>query len=171
MEDHVICNEIYRKIGPQKKILDVGCGEGYLVNCLARKLNMKVVGLDISDKGFAKSRNWCKKFNTCSLTECSRVDVHRIDEHFGADSFDAVTLIYALHHMKQPVVAIRKIREILKDGGKIIVGDYWFTERKEKSDCYRFTPADIRYLLMRAGFKYLGSDRIEKNFILMVGEK
>lgn len=171
MEDHVICDEIHRKIDPEGNLLDVGCGEGYLVNCLARKLNRKVVGLDISDMGFVKAHKWCEKFDTCGLIECIKGDAHRIDEYFDAESFTTVTLVYTLHHIDRPMIALPKIRKILKDRGKIIVGDYWFTDRKRKSDCYRFTPTDIRDFLIQAGFRYLGADRIEKDFVLMVGEK
>ncbi len=171
MEDHTICDAIYRKIDLEGNLLDVGCGEGYLVNCLAKKLNKKVVGFDISDLGFAKSHKWCKEFNTCGLIECRKGDAHKIDEYFDAGSFNTVTLIYTLHHLGRPMITLPKIRKMLRDKGKIIVGDYWFTKRKRKSDCYRFTPADIRNLLIRAGFKYLGADRIEKDFVLMVGEK
>ena len=171
MEDRIICDEIYQKIDPRGNLLDVGCGEGYLVNCLARKLNRKVVGLDISDMEFANAHKWCKKFDTCGLIECRKGDARRIDKYFDAGSFNTVTLVYTLHHIDRPMIALPKIRKILRDKGKIIVGDYWFTERKRKSDCYRFTPAHIRNLLIRAGFRYLGADRIEKNFVLMVGEK
>lgn len=171
MKDHKICHEVYRKICNAGSILDVGCGEGYLVNCLARKLNRKVVGFDISEIGFAKSHKWCRKFKTCGLTECRKGDAHRIDEYFVAESFDAATLVYTLHHLDRPLVALGKIRRILKRGGEIIIGDYWFTERKVKSNCYRFTPAEVKNLLVRAGFRYMGADRIEKYFVLMVGEK
>lgn len=171
MEERTICDEIYRKIDPKWNLLDVGCGEGYLVNCLARKLNKKVVGFDISDMGFAKSHKWCKKFKTCGLIGCKKGDAHKIDEYFDTGSFDTITLVYTLHHIDRPMTALRKIRRVLRNRGKVIVGDYWFTWRKIKSDCYRFTPAEIRDMLTRAGFRYLGADRVEKDSVLMVGEK
>ncbi|MEW6592791.1 MAG: class I SAM-dependent methyltransferase [Candidatus Hadarchaeota archaeon] len=167
----MICNEIQRKINKTGDLLDVGCGEGYLVNCLAKKLNRKIVGFDMSDSGFVKSHKWCKKFDTCDLIECVRGDAHKIDECFGEKTFDAVTLIYTLHHIDRPITALRKIREILRSYGKIIVLDYWFTERKRKSGCYKFTPNDVKNMLVRAGYKYLGADRVGKNSVLMVGEK
>jgi len=37
MKDHIVCNSIYEKIGKVGKVLDIGCGEGYLVNCFAKK--------------------------------------------------------------------------------------------------------------------------------------
>ena len=47
MKDYIICNSIYEKMGNVEKVLDIGCGGGYLVNCLAKKLNRKVTGFDL----------------------------------------------------------------------------------------------------------------------------
>lgn len=171
MRDSVICNQVYEKIGNVNNVLDIGCGEGYLVNCLAKKLNKKVIGFDISYDSFAKSYGKCKRFNTCSLIKCIRGDAHETRKHFQPESFDAITLIYTLHHIKRTLIALVQIRKILKDKGKIIVGDYWFTNRKKKQGCYRFTVKDIKRLLKRSGFRYLGEDRIDKNFVLITGEK
>ena len=170
MEDSIICNEIYKKIGNVDRVLDVGCEDGYLVNCLAKKLNKKVIGFDISNDGFIKSHEKCKKFNTCSLIECVKGDTHKIDDYFK-QKFDIIILSYTLHHIKKPLIALINIKKILEDNGKIIIGDYWFTDRKKKQECYRFTPQDIKKLLKKAGFKYLGEDKINKNFVLIIGEK
>jgi len=59
----------------------------------------------------------------------------------------------------------------LKGGGKTLIGDYWFTERKRKRGCFRFTVKDIQKLVKASGFKYLGEDRVGKDFVIMVGEK
>ena len=171
MEDSIICNEIYEKINDVGDVLDVGCGEGYLVNCLAKKLNKKVVGFDVSDEEFDKSHDRCKQFGTCSLIECRKGDAHKINNYFTSERFEVITLIYALHHIKKPITALINIRKILKQNGKIIIGDYWFTKRKKKQRCYRFTVNDIKKLLKKSGFKYIGEDRIEKDFVLIVGEK
>jgi len=170
MKDSIICREIYKKIGDVDSILDVGCGKGYLVNCLAQKFNKKVIGFDISNSGFLKSHEKCKKFGTCSLIECRQGDAHNINRYFQ-HKFDTIIISYTLHHIKKPVIALINIRKILKNKGKIIIGDFWFTKRKKKRGCYRFTVDDIKKLLKKAGFKYFGQDRISKDFVLITGEK
>ena len=45
-----------QQLGTAQGILDVGCGEGRLVNFLARQTQKRVVGLDISGHGFAQAR-------------------------------------------------------------------------------------------------------------------
>lgn len=171
MKDYVICDSVYEKIGDVERLLDVGCGDGYLVNCLAKKLNRKVIGFDISNERFAKSHEKCREFNTCNLIECVKGDAHSIARYFPHENFDVITLIYTLHHIKKPVIVLRQIRKILKDRGKILIGDYWFTERKEKKDCFRFTVRDIKNLLKKSEFRYLGEDRIGKDFVILIGEK
>ena len=59
MKDYVICNSLYGKIGNVEKALDIGSGGGYFVNCLAKKLNRKVTGFDISNEGFTKAYQKC----------------------------------------------------------------------------------------------------------------
>ena len=48
MNDTKLCEIISKKLRNADKILDVGCGEGFLVSCLAKELNRKIVGLDVS---------------------------------------------------------------------------------------------------------------------------
>ena len=62
MKDYAVCNSIHEKIGNVGKVLDIDCGEGYLFNCLAKKLNRKVLGLDISNEGFGRVHERCRQF-------------------------------------------------------------------------------------------------------------
>lgn len=171
MKDYAVCNSIYEKIGKVEKVLDIGCGEGYLVNCLAKQINRKVLGFDISNQGFIRAHEKCKEFGTCALIGCMKGDAHNLTEYFPDDYFDAVILIYAFHHIEKPEVALGEIRRVLKNGGKTLIGDLWFTERKKKRDCFRFTVKDIQELLKMSKFKYPGQDRMRKDFVIMVGEK
>jgi len=53
----------------------------------------------------------------------------------------------------------------------VIISDFWFTNKKKKQGCYRFTVNDIKKMLKKSGFKYLGEDRISRQSVLIVGEK
>lgn len=50
----------------------------------------------------------------------------------------------------------------MRDDGKIVIGDYWFTSRKRKQGCYRFTPQNIKELLVQSNFRYIGEDKVAK---------
>lgn len=131
MKDSIICNELHQKIGNINSVLDVGCGEGYLVNCLAKKLNKKIIGFDISDNGFTKSHSKCMQFGTCRLIQCIKGDAHKVSKYFQ-NKFEVITLIYTMHHIKKPLIALINIKKILENKGKITIGDYWFTNKKTR---------------------------------------
>ncbi|MFW6144832.1 MAG: class I SAM-dependent methyltransferase [Candidatus Natronoplasma sp.] len=171
MEDEEICRAVYEKIGDVEEVVDIGCGDGFLVNCLASKLDEQVLGCDISNEGFDKAHSRCEEFETCGSIDCVKIDAHRLLDTFSKDTFDVTTFIYSLHHMDRPVDVLEQARKVLKDQGKLVIGDFWFTERKEKGGCYRFTPGEIKNMIKEAGLKYLGQDRIGKEFTILIGEK
>lgn len=74
------------------------------------------------------------------------------DEILGEKCYKS--LLDALEELQRTIEVV----DIFRPCSKIIIGDYWFIKRKRESDCYRFTPADIRNLLVRASFRYLGAD-------------
>lgn len=76
MNNTKLCEIISRQINVVDILLDIGCGEGFLVSCLAKKLNKKIIGLDISPEGFAKAHSKCKRFDVCHLIECIKGDAH-----------------------------------------------------------------------------------------------
>ncbi len=114
--------------------------DGFLVSCLAKKLNSKIVGLDISTAGFVKAHNQCKKFDGYNLIECISGDAHNM-KMFKNNEFDAVILVYALHHMNNPNVVLKKIKRVIKPDGRVVIVEYIVKKeganvtnlRKEKS--------------------------------------
>lgn len=51
MEELDIDQRILQQLSAAQKILDVGCGNGHLVNLIASQTRQRVVGLDISSPG------------------------------------------------------------------------------------------------------------------------
>src|SRR3990167_5648882 len=131
MNNLKLCEIISKKLNDVDTILDIGCGDGFLVSCLAKKLNRKVIGLDISTEGFTKAHNQCKKFNVCNLIECIKGNAYDMNI-FKSRKFDAVTLVYSLHHMNYPEIALKETMRILKPGGKIVIVEYIIKKRKSK---------------------------------------
>ncbi len=96
-----------------ERVADVGCGEGMLTRLLRRQVPY-VVGID-ADPG------------SIELARQQDPDA-RIGYQFGdfrthpfpAGSFDAVTCVAALHHMR-PAPALTGMAELLRPGGVLIV--------------------------------------------------
>lgn len=98
--------EVARVIPPDARVLDVGCGNGFIAHHLTAMLSGNVIGIDLS-KG------------TEAPIEYLRYDGLRfpvLDR-----SFDAVLLCYVLHHAQDFRVVLGEVRRVLRDGGLAVV--------------------------------------------------
>jgi ubiquinone/menaquinone biosynthesis C-methylase UbiE len=48
------------------------------------------------------------------------------------EQFDAVTLVWTLHHMAHPEATLREIHRILKPGGRVLIGDRVVSKGEEQ---------------------------------------
>ncbi len=88
------------------RVLDVGCGNGFIAHHLTAMLGARVVGLDVAAGAVAP-------------IEYLRYDGTRfpvLDR-----SFDAVLLCYVLHHAQDFRVVMGEVRRVLRDGGLVVV--------------------------------------------------
>lgn len=82
-------------------IIDIGCGEGFIVNCLNRE---DITGVDISKNALniAKQKNPGCNFCTGSVYDLS----------FKKSSFDLVIATEVLEHLENPEKALQEIRRV-----------------------------------------------------------
>lgn len=92
------------------KMLDVGCGAGFLTNHFANE-NFAVCGLDISEDSLRVARNHDA---TKSVTYVAG-DAYRLP--YDDASFDVVTSMDFLEHVDRPAVVVKEISRVLKPGG------------------------------------------------------
>jgi len=134
---------------PAQKILEIGCGNGYLTLELARD-GHDVVGIDLSQDiievaertraahpdstGFRSLHYICADVNTWSLPEAS---------------FDAVIFNRALHHMNDLQQTMAKVTRLLKQGGRIICQDYAYDRFDEKTASWLY---QMQRLLFLSGY-------------------
>ena len=85
-------------------IIDIGCGEGFIINCLNRP---DITGVDISKKALniAKQKNPECNFCTGSVYDLS----------FKKNSFDLVLATEVLEHLENPEKALQEIKRISKN--------------------------------------------------------
>ena len=103
---------VLKLIGDEKTIMDIGCGEGILMEKIVRKFPyVKVFGIDPSPENV----DICKAHNltvhTGSVYELPLADT----------SVDCVLFIEVIEHLDHPELAIKEIRRILKKDGKLIL--------------------------------------------------
>jgi ubiquinone/menaquinone biosynthesis C-methylase UbiE len=170
MTDEKICQAIFSKLKGNENLLDVGCGEGYLCNCLAQKLQKPVVGLDISNKGFDKAHKLCQKFNTCGLVECLHGKAENLKKVVRNKKFDVITCVHSCHHMGDVRQALKQSKKVLRERGKFIIAEYSPERGKREDNCKRFSIKFIIDLLIKNNFTDINISQPERGFFLLVAQ-
>lgn len=102
---------IEKRCGGPGRVLDIGCGRGYLLR-MARERGWETVGYDVDPDTVA------------AVAEEFDLELHSgdfMDLDLEPESFDAVTMHHVLEHMKDPVPALRKSYEALRPDGWLFV--------------------------------------------------
>jgi len=93
-----------------ERILDVGCGTGDLMNSLVH-LGVSVLGVDLSEAMIVKAKEKYPELNFA---------VRDVLELGFQEEFDAVFSNATLHWVKEPMVALEKMFDSLKAGGRFV---------------------------------------------------
>ncbi len=97
----------------ETKILDVGCGAGFLSNALAKE-NLNVTGVDLSPE----SLKVAMKYDVTKTVKYQTADAYHLP--FADHSFDVLTAMDFLEHVEEPKVVIKEFSRVLKPGGLFI---------------------------------------------------
>ncbi len=97
----------------ETKVLDVGCGAGFLSNELARN-GLQVTGVDLSEESLAVAHRHDETKKVHYLT----ADAYKLP--FPDQSFDIVTAMDFLEHVDRPDDVIKEFSRVLKPGGLFI---------------------------------------------------
>jgi 2-polyprenyl-3-methyl-5-hydroxy-6-metoxy-1,4-benzoquinol methylase len=88
-------DELFARAAP-RSLLDVGCGEGVLVERWARRIDGRVVGIDLDDPGLRAE--WARR--QAPNLEYRVMRAERLP--FGDGEFDVATAIEVLEHVGDP---------------------------------------------------------------------
>ena len=144
--------EIARVVPANSRVLDVGCGNGFVAHHLAAAAGANVTGIDLH-----------------AATEAT-IDYRQFDgKHFPvADgSVDAALLCYVLHHAQDLDVVMNELRRVLRGGGLAVIYEdmphSWWDRlvclthdlkwRKRSGRCTFRSARDWRSLFNSAGFE------------------
>ncbi len=106
---------------PPARVADVACGEGHSSLAIARGYpKVRVDGIDSDAASIAAAR---RHLEPSGLDD--RVAFHLRDaaDDELAGSYDLVFIHEALHDMSYPVEVLKACRELLADGGSVIIAD------------------------------------------------
>jgi len=100
------------------KVLDVGCGQGVVINWLCQK-NAHAYGLDMSLNSLIKAKKGAVELNLTNCKNYLQADAERLP--FRHNYFDFIISLGVLHHTPNIQAAIDEIYQLLCTNGKIII--------------------------------------------------
>ncbi len=95
-------------------VLDVGCGEGLLVQRLAA-VSRTVVGVDSDPESIQRARRRLRSVGNASV---ELMPFENLDE--DERSFDAITFVASIHHLPLDKT-LAKARQLLRPGGELAI--------------------------------------------------
>jgi len=140
--------DVTRHFAPGAKMLDVGCGSGWLADHFDDYTGIDGAPEAVSE-ATAKGRN---------------VALADVDEPlpFDADAFDGVILKDLLEHVREPVAVVREVSRVLRPGGLVFasspdaqrwVWDDYTHRRPYTRKAMRLLFADAGYSVVQLGYE------------------
>ena len=147
---------------PDKLAADIGAGTGFITAGLKDK-GLNVIAVDQSAAMLDKLK---LKFPSSDKIDCRVGDAEMLP--LEDNWVDYVFANMYLHHVEDPLEAIREMTRILKPGGKLVITDvdeheFEFLKNEQHDRWMGFNREDIRHWFIEAGLKNV--------FVDCVGEK
>jgi ubiquinone/menaquinone biosynthesis C-methylase UbiE len=139
------------KVKPGKIAVDVGAGTGFVTEGLIHK-GLKVISVDSSAEML---RQMQEKFRGADVDyRLGEAEKLPIDDA----SVDYVFANMCLHHVGNPLVAIKEMRRALKPGGKLVITDmdehqFEFLRTEQHDRWLGFKREDVEQWFVEAGLK------------------
>ena len=114
----ISCKNIYDYLKDKeyKKLLDVGCGTGYLINMLSKDYEAEYTGLDLSPE-------MIKQASSKNIKNASFIEGRSDEIPFPENTFDIVTCSQSFHHYPKTDKPMQEVKRVLKPGGLYILSD------------------------------------------------
>jgi len=87
------------------------------------------------------------------------------------ETFDAVLIIHALHHLTDIGKILSKIKYVLKIDGKILIGEYERNFGEKHDNCPGFSSKKIKSMLNTARFRDIRNHKVHNNFVIITAKK
>ena len=113
----MICKKLY--LEPGMTVLDIGCGYGELLNYMAVKYKVKVVGITISKDQYKIAKEKC--WNSADKVTVLLCDYRRIPKEYGP--FNRIVSVGMAEHIgwKNYRVYMKTVHRLLKDDGLFLL--------------------------------------------------
>lgn len=125
-------------LGPApRRVLEVGCGTGYLTLELARA-GHTATGLDPSDEALGVARETASEADAETQSRLRYIEAGLDDLDAPLASFDAVIFNLSLHHVPDLRLAVARTRRLLVPGGLVVVNEFAYDRLDEATAAWAF---------------------------------
>ena len=177
----ISCENIFEFLKDKEytKLLDIGCGTGYLIDMLAKVHEAEYTGVDLSPEMIKQANN--KKIKNAKFVE------GRSDEiPFDDNTFDIITCSQSFHHYPDTDKAMQEAKRVLKPGGLYIlsdtgvgpfkmfgvkVDDFIYRHFSNTGDCNVSYMEKTKKDMKRNGFMIIKAEKITTFIYTVVGKK
>ena len=130
-------SKIFKKLRLQKgmKVVDIPCGQGGVSVPLAKKFKVNVTGYDILPNYVRYAREYAKEKRVSHLCQFRVADIREVAKQ--KNICDVLLWIGPPHVWGKAKSSIRKLRNIVKDGGIIVIADAYLYPRIRSKGMYK----------------------------------
>ncbi|HWI65795.1 MAG TPA: class I SAM-dependent methyltransferase [Symbiobacteriaceae bacterium] len=152
-------------IQPEDRVIDVGCGTGFLLLGAARRAS-QVVGVDVTPAMLAEAR---RRADEAGLTNVTLREATAEALPFADLRFDVAVTRLTLHHFGNPVRVLGEIHRVLRPGGRLVLCDITAADDPAKADLHNrlerlrdpshvqhYPTATVLKMIEGAGFRVTG---------------
>ena len=105
-----------------ERILDLACGTGISTLAIARRFpHSRVVGVDLREEYLAIARDKVRRLGLANV----ELVLSRAEDYLAEEPFDCISSSYLAKYADLPLL-VRNSREMLKDGGLLLMHDFTF---------------------------------------------
>ncbi len=141
---------LHRKIGKFENFLEVGCGTGFVLECIAKSFPyVEISGAEYYEEGleFAKTRIPSANFKKLDITKMS-----------DRESYDVIGAFDVIEHIEEDQKSLINLAHALKPTGKLIISvpqHQWLWSATDEASCHvrRYSSKELSAKLQAAGLK------------------
>ncbi len=148
-------NKYLELLGKRKAaILDVGCGDGYVLGALKKRApHWTLAGVELKREIAEQGQKQGFDIFCGTLEQCT----------FAPASFDLLIMNHLIEHLHDPLLTLKKAHELLKPGGYVIgeapnfdsldrrIAKKWWGGHHTPRHLFQFTPKTLSRLFAKAG--------------------
>lgn len=156
------------------RILDVGCGNGNLFSFLSNE-QYELFGIDFSENMIAEAKKYFSEKASFFVADAEELP-------FADNTIDIITCNASFHHYVHPNTVLAEMKRVLKDGGKLLIGDPYppfvirpimnlLTKYSDEGDYHFYGIAEMKKLLANNGLEWNSSIKTGRFTILHIAKQ